>query len=59
MLYETERLRKLSELSDSLEKLNKSITWEDFRKPLTKAMKKEAKGPGGRPAYDYVMMFKI
>jgi len=26
---------------------------------VTKALKKEAKGPGGRPAFDYVMMFKI
>ena len=56
---ETDRLKKLSELGDALEKLNKHINWNDFRGILTRALKKEAKGPGGRPAYDYVMMFKI
>ena len=35
------------------------INWELFRPILKKALKKEAKGFGGRPAYDYVMMFKI
>ena len=56
---ETDRLRKLSELGDSLEKLNKHINWEDFRGIITDGLKKESKGPGGRPPYDYVMMFKI
>jgi IS5 family transposase len=56
---EADRLRKLSELGDNLEKLDKHIVWEDFRQQLTKALKKKAKGPGGRPPYDYVMMFKI
>ena len=56
---EADRLKKLSELGDSLEQLNESIQWEDFMKVLTKALKKEANGPGGRPPYDYVMMFKI
>jgi transposase len=35
------------------------MNWEEFRGALTRALKKEAKGLGGRPAYDYVMMFKI
>jgi IS5 family transposase len=56
---EDERLKKLSELGDTLEKLNEHIEWEDFRKKLTEIFKKEAQGPGGRPHYDYVMMFKI
>jgi IS5 family transposase len=56
---EDDRLLKLSELGDSLEKLNKHIIWEDFRGILTKALKKNAKGPGGRPPFDYVMMFKV
>jgi IS5 family transposase len=56
---EADRLRRLSELGDSLEKLNRYIKWEDFRGILTKALKKDAAGPGGRPPYDYVMMFKI
>jgi IS5 family transposase len=56
---EADRLKKLSELGDSLEKLNEHIEWEDFRKEITKALKKAPQGPGGRPPYDYVMMFKI
>ena len=49
----------MSKLGDNLERLNKKINWELFRPILKKALKKEAKGLGGRPAYDYVMMFKI
>jgi len=56
---ETDRLKELSELGDTLEKLNKYIQWENFRGILKRRFKKEAKGPGGRPPFDYVMMFKI
>jgi IS5 family transposase len=56
---ENERLEELSRLGDPLEKLNKSINWEGLRGILTRALKKESKGLGGRPPYDYVMMFKI
>jgi IS5 family transposase len=54
-----DRLNELSKLGDPLEKLNKYINWDAFRGILTRTLKKEAKGPGGRPPYDYVMMFKI
>jgi len=53
------RLTKLSTKNDPLEKLNKYIDWEHFRPELNRVFEKEAKGKGGRPAYDYVMMFKI
>jgi len=56
---EADRLKKLSKLGDSLEKLNEHIEWDIFEKPLSGAFKKEAQGPGGRPPYNYVMMFKI
>jgi IS5 family transposase len=56
---EEERLKRLSELGDSLEKLDKYINWENFRGILTRTLKKEAHGPGGRPPFDYVMMFKV
>jgi IS5 family transposase len=56
---EAERLMRLSELGDSLEKLNTYIKWEDFRGILTRKLRKEPEGPGGRPPFDYVMMFKI
>jgi IS5 family transposase len=56
---EDDRHRELSRLGDPLEKLNKTIKWEIFRPILTKALKRSAQGPGGRPPYDYILMFKI
>jgi IS5 family transposase len=56
---ETDRLQELSRLGDPLERLNAYINWEGLRKILTKALKKEPLGLGGRPPFDYVMMFKI
>lgn len=56
---ESLRLEKLSQLGDSLERLNKAINWEIFRPTLNKVFKKEAKGSGGRPPFDYVLMFKV
>ena len=56
---ESLRLEKLSQLGDSLERLNKAINWEVFRPTLNKVFKKEGKGAGGRPPFDYVLMFKI
>ena len=56
---EDDRLKELSRLGDPLEKLNKIIPWNIFKPIITKALKKEPKGPGGRPPYDYILMFKI
>jgi len=42
-----------------LRKLDESIDWEMFRPIFGKAFRREAKGPGGRPPFDCVMMFKI
>ena len=56
---EQDKLDRISELGDPLEKLNKSIDWSLFRSVFNNTFAKEAKGPGGRPNYDYVMMFKI
>ena len=53
------KLERISELGDPLEKLNKCIDWKLFRPTLNKVFEKQAKGPGGRPPFDYVMMFKI
>jgi transposase, IS5 family len=53
------KLNRISELGDPLEKLNRCIEWNIFRPILNKVFVKEVKGPGGRPAFDYVMMFKI
>lgn len=56
---ENARLEKLSRLGDSLEQLNQTINWEVFRPTLVKVFRKEPKGTGGRPPYDYLMLFKI
>ena len=53
------RLIKLSQLGDPLEKLNKEIDFEIFRNLLEERLSKMPKGLGGRPPYDYVLMFKI
>ena len=55
---EETRLEKLSKLGDSLEKLN-IIDWEIFRPILNVTFAKERKGSGGRPPYDYLLLFKI
>ena len=53
------KLEKISKLGDPLEKLNKAMDWEQFRSILDEALQKEAKGAGGRPSFDCIMMFKI
>jgi IS5 family transposase len=56
---EEDRLSKLSKLGDQLEKLNNVMSWGIFESTLKSVFEKESKGAGGRPPYDYVMMFKI
>jgi len=53
------RMKELAEGPDPLTRLNARIPWEIFRPVLEKAFEKEAKGPGGRPRHDVVMMFKV
>ena len=54
------RLEKLSKQKDPLEKLNAHIDFEFFRKPLDAFFCKDKDfRKGGRPAYDYILMFKI
>src|SRR3989338_7034439 len=55
------RLQDISEQGDPLEKLDQHINWEIFRAILNDACSACEKDPskGGRPPYDYVMMFKI
>jgi IS5 family transposase len=52
------QLRKLTQLGDPLEKINKAIDWEMFRNPIEKALRKDM-SKGGRPPFDVVFMFKI
>jgi len=58
-LSEYNRLDRLSELGDPLEKVASSIDWELFRPIIDNALRKESYAKGGRPPYDAVMMFKI
>lgn len=54
------RLDKLSKKQDPLERLSSHIDFEYFRKPLEKFFKKAIENKkGGRPAYDFILMFKI
>jgi IS5 family transposase len=56
---EENRMSLLTQQKDPLVRLSGMINWELFRPTLEKAMCKQAKGAGGRPPYDYVLMFKI
>jgi len=53
------RLDKLTKQGDPLVFLKKNIKWEQFKPILENVFNKEAKGPGGRPPFDYIMMLKI
>ena len=53
------RLSKLSKLGDPLEKLSKHIDFELFRNILMDGFYKNPTNKGGRPPYDYVLLFKI
>ena len=52
------QLAKLTKLGDPLLKINKTINWEIFRKPIKKAIRKDMT-KGGRPSFDDILMFKI
>ena len=53
------QLEKINQHQPPLQKLDKVVDWEMFRKPIEDALFVEAKAPGGRPPFDRVMMFKI
>jgi hypothetical protein len=53
------QLDKIYQLNDFLPKLNSLVAWELFRSTLLKVREKEHSGPGGRPPFDVVLMFKI
>ncbi len=59
LFAEDNRLVRLSEMGDPLEKVSGVVDWEIFRPKLEEAFYHEPKGPGGRPPIDRVLMFKI
>lgn len=57
---EEQRLEKLSRQRDPLEALQKHIPFEFFRSDLEKYFQQgKDDSKGGRPSFDYVLMFKI
>jgi len=53
------RLSKLTKLGDPLERLSKGVDFELFRVLLEEKLIQIPLGKGGRPPFDYVLMFKI
>jgi transposase, IS5 family len=59
-LFDVEnKLLALSKMGDPLEKLNNVIPWNHFGPLLDRTFRKDRKSNAGRPAFDYLMMFKI
>jgi len=56
---EDNRLTRLSSMGDPLERVGSTIDFEMFRPVLNEVYQKEPAAPGGRPPWDYVLMFKI
>lgn len=53
------RLSKLTKLGDPLERLIQGVDFEMFRPLLENRLHVEPKYKGGRPPFDYILMFKI
>jgi IS5 family transposase len=53
-----ERLKQLSAMGDSLERLDAVIDFELFRADLERAVPRSDRAKGGRPPFDPVLMFK-
>lgn len=53
-----ERIEQLREMGDPILRLQEAIDWELFRPVLEKLVAVERKGPGGRPPFDPLLMFK-
>lgn len=54
-----DRLNDLLAMGDPLQRLDEVVDWKIFRPVLDKLPREEAKGPGGRPAFDPLMLFKV
>jgi len=53
------RMEELKAKALPLERLNRVVPWERFRQRLEAAVEKLSQGPGGRPRFDVVKMFKV
>lgn len=54
-----ERLEELHAMGDPLQRLDSIIDWDVFKPVLAMLPKEDPKGPGGRPAFDPLLMFKV
>jgi IS5 family transposase len=54
-----ERMAQIDNMNDPLANLNAVMDWEIFHTILDTIPKEQAKGPGGRPAFEPIYMFKI
>jgi len=54
-----EALESLMQAGDPLVRLQQTVDFEVFRAELERAVHKPAKGPGGAPRWDVVLMFKL
>lgn len=52
------RLEQLQELGDPLARLDEVVDWSVFQPVLDRLPRAEPKGPGGRPAFSPLLMFK-
>ena len=59
LFAESDRLKQLEQLDDTLIRLDRSVAWEQFRSTIRGSIRKEDRGQGGRPSYDEIQMFKI
>jgi IS5 family transposase len=53
-----ERVEQLRKMGDPILRLREAIDWELFRPVLEKLVAVAPKGPGGRPPFDPLLMFK-
>jgi hypothetical protein len=53
------RLSQIDSMGDPLANLNGIMDWQIFQPVLDRIPQKEAKGPGGRPRFIPMFMFKI
>jgi transposase, IS5 family len=55
----SDRYDDLSAAGDPLERMGAVVDFEVFRGPLMAALRRSARGKGGRPPFDPVLMFKV
>ena len=55
----SDRLHQVQSMGDLLKQINSMMDWEIFMPVLERIPVTEAKGPGGRPAFHPMFMFKV